>query len=55
MIKSYVVDSYQKYAASAFAANTMIRSGVAAAYPLFTTQMFQNVSHELYLLALFLA
>jgi hypothetical protein len=32
------------YAASAFAANTMIRSGVAAAFPLFTTQMFRAVS-----------
>jgi hypothetical protein len=32
------------YAASAFAANNMIRSGVAAAFPLFTTQMFKGVS-----------
>jgi hypothetical protein len=44
LIKSYVVDAYSMYAASAFAANTMIRSGVAAAFPLFTTQMFKGVS-----------
>ena len=31
------------FAASAFAVNTMIRSAVAAAFPLFTTQMFTNV------------
>ncbi|KAF8466800.1 MFS polyamine transporter [Russula ochroleuca] len=40
---SYVVDAYLMYAASAFAANTMIRSGVAAAFPLFTTQMFKGM------------
>ncbi|KAF8496254.1 MFS polyamine transporter [Russula emetica] len=39
----YVVDAYLKYAASAFAANTMIRSSVAAAFPLFTTQMFRGM------------
>lgn len=32
------------YAASAFAANTMIRSAVGAAFPLFTVQMFEGVS-----------
>lgn len=31
------------YSASAFAANTMIRSAVAAAFPLFTVQMFTKV------------
>jgi len=31
------------YSASAFAANTVIRSAVAAVFPLFTTQMFTNV------------
>ncbi|KAG5652152.1 hypothetical protein H0H81_006136 [Sphagnurus paluster] len=40
---SYIVDTYLMYSASAFAANTMIRSGVAAAFPLFTTQMFHNL------------
>lgn len=43
-MKAYVLDAYLMYAASAFAANTMIRSGVAAAFPLFTTQMFRGVS-----------
>jgi hypothetical protein len=43
-MKGYVWDAYLMYAASAFAANTMIRSGVAAAFPLFTTQMFRGVS-----------
>jgi MFS transporter, DHA1 family, multidrug resistance protein len=32
------------YAASALAANTIIRSGIAAAFPLFTSQMFDGVS-----------
>jgi MFS transporter, DHA1 family, multidrug resistance protein len=32
------------YSASAFAANTVVRSAVAAAFPLFTVQMFTNVS-----------
>ncbi|KAG6888248.1 hypothetical protein C0992_009204 [Termitomyces sp. T32_za158] len=40
---SYLVDTYLMYSASAFAANTVIRSAVAAAFPLFTTQMFQNL------------
>jgi hypothetical protein len=31
------------YSASAFAANTMVRSAVAAAFPLFTVQMFTKV------------
>ncbi|KAI0270438.1 major facilitator superfamily domain-containing protein [Gloeopeniophorella convolvens] len=40
---SYLVDTYLMYAASAFAANTMIRSAVAAAFPLFTVQMFNGM------------
>ncbi len=32
------------YSASAFAANTICRSAVAAAFPLFTVQMFNAVS-----------
>ena len=31
------------YSASAFAANTIVRSAVGAAFPLFTVQMFTNV------------
>jgi len=37
---SYLVDTYLMYSASAFAANTICRSAVAAAFPLFTVQMF---------------
>ncbi|KAG5351224.1 hypothetical protein C0989_007375 [Termitomyces sp. Mn162] len=40
---SYLVDTYLMYSASAFAANTVVRSAVAAAFPLFTTQMFRNL------------
>ncbi|KAG7441532.1 MFS general substrate transporter [Guyanagaster necrorhizus] len=40
---SYLVDTYLMYAASAFAANTIIRSLVAAAFPLFTVQMYHNL------------
>ncbi|KAH9965340.1 MFS polyamine transporter [Russula dissimulans] len=40
---TYLVDVYLMYAASAFAATTMIRSAAAAAFPLFTTQMFDNL------------
>ncbi|KAI0002446.1 MFS polyamine transporter [Russula compacta] len=39
----YLVDTYLMFAASAFAVNTMIRSATAAAFPLFTTQMFTNM------------
>ena len=35
---------YRMYSASAFAANTIIRSAVAASFPLFTVQLFTNVS-----------
>ncbi|ETW75515.1 major facilitator superfamily [Heterobasidion irregulare TC 32-1] len=40
---SYLVDTYLMYSASAFAANTMIRSIVGAAFPLFTVQMFEGM------------
>lgn len=43
-IQSYLVDTYLMYTASAFAANTMVRSSMGAAFPLFTTQMMHNVS-----------
>lgn len=35
------------YAASAFAANVIVRSLVAAAFPLFTNQMYHNVRRRL--------
>jgi len=37
---NYLTDSYLMYAASAVAANTVVRSAAAAASPLFTGQMF---------------
>lgn len=40
---SYLVDTYLMYSASAFAANTFIRSAVAAGFPLFTVQMFTKL------------
>ncbi|KAH9941408.1 MFS polyamine transporter [Amylocystis lapponica] len=40
---SYLVDTYLMFAASALAANTVVRSAVAAAFPLFTVQMFKNL------------
>ncbi|KAH9061862.1 MFS polyamine transporter [Lactarius vividus] len=40
---SYLVDTYRMYSASAFAANTMARSAVSAAFPLFTTQMYEGM------------
>jgi len=41
---SYLVDTYLMYSASALAANTVCRSALAAAFPLFTVQMFNKVS-----------
>ncbi|KAJ6574555.1 MFS polyamine transporter [Mycena capillaripes] len=40
---SYLVETYLMYSASAFAANTFVRSLVAAAFPLFTVQMFTKM------------
>ncbi|KIL58566.1 hypothetical protein M378DRAFT_86356 [Amanita muscaria Koide BX008] len=40
---SYLVDTYLMYSASAFAANTVVRSAMAAAFPLFTVQMFTKL------------
>ncbi|KAI9371379.1 major facilitator superfamily domain-containing protein [Aspergillus egyptiacus] len=40
---NYILDSYLNFAASAFAANTMMRSMVGACFPLFTRQMFNNL------------
>ncbi|KAJ7757194.1 MFS polyamine transporter [Mycena maculata] len=39
----YLVETYLMYSASAFAANTFCRSLVAAAFPLFTVQMFTKL------------
>ncbi|CAG8897584.1 unnamed protein product [Penicillium egyptiacum] len=40
---NYLIDSYLTFAASVFAANTIIRSTVGAAFPLFSRQMFVNL------------
>ncbi|KAJ9479051.1 putative Polyamine transporter 3 (putative) [Pseudozyma hubeiensis] len=40
---AYIVDCYTVYAASALAANTIVRSAVGAAFPLFTRNMFQGL------------
>ncbi|RTE70177.1 hypothetical protein BHE90_015433 [Fusarium euwallaceae] len=42
-IVNYLIDSYVIYAASVLAANTIIRSLFGAAFPLFTTQMYENL------------
>ena len=41
--QTYLVDTYLMYAASALAGHTIIRSATGAAFPLFTTQMFDNL------------
>ncbi|EPY49499.1 spermidine family transporter [Schizosaccharomyces cryophilus OY26] len=40
---NYIVDCYSGVSASAIAANTLFRSSFGAAFPLFTTQMFNNL------------
>ncbi|KAL4948708.1 major facilitator superfamily domain-containing protein [Aspergillus filifer] len=40
---NYILDTYLNFAASAFAANTMMRCLVGACFPLFTRQMFHNM------------
>jgi multidrug resistance protein len=40
---NYLVDTFQKYAASAVAANTFLRSIFAAAFPLFITPLLHNL------------
>ncbi|OWZ56060.1 multiple drug resistance protein [Cryptococcus neoformans c45] len=42
-IMGYLVDSYTIYAASVLAANSVLRSLFGAAFPLFTTQMFDKL------------
>ena len=45
MILTFYID-YRMYSASAFAANAVVRSAIAAAFPLFTVQLFTNVSRS---------
>lgn len=40
---NYLVDTFQKYAASAVAANTFLRSVFAGVFPLFVGPMFHNL------------
>jgi multidrug resistance protein len=42
-VNNYIIDSYQKYAASALAAKVFLRSGGGGAFPLFTTQMYHRL------------
>lgn len=42
-IVNYLIDSYTVYAASVLAASAILRSVLAAAFPLFTTQMYDNL------------
>ncbi|KAI5956011.1 hypothetical protein KGF57_003497 [Candida theae] len=41
---NYIIDCYLYVAASALAGNTFLRSAFGAAFPLFTTQMFNNLT-----------
>lgn len=43
---AYLVDVYLMFAASALAANTIVRSAVGAAFPLFTRQMFNKMGTQ---------
>ncbi|KAH8593232.1 major facilitator superfamily domain-containing protein [Bisporella sp. PMI_857] len=43
---SYLVDTYLMLAASALAANMLLRSVLAAAFPLFATAMFHNLGSD---------
>lgn len=40
---NYLIDTFQKYSASAIAANTFLRSMFAGCFPLFTAAMFHNL------------
>ena len=53
MLLTFYID-YRMYSASAFAANAIVRSAAAAAFPLFTVQLFTNVSRSSLLLCLLL-
>jgi hypothetical protein len=42
-LMSYLIDSYVLYAASVLAANSVLRSLFGAAFPMFTTYMYENL------------
>jgi len=41
---NYIIDAYLMFAASALAANTVVRSAFGAGFPLFATQMYQKLN-----------
>lgn len=43
---NYLVDTYTRYAASAIAANTLLRSIFAATFPLFGSYLFENLKPD---------
>lgn len=43
---NYIIDSYLMLAASGIAANTFVRSGMGAAFPLFAAIMFRNLGTQ---------
>lgn len=45
-IFNYLIDAYAMHAASALAANTVLRSLFGAAFPLFTRQMYDNLGTQ---------
>lgn len=42
-VMNYLIDAYTIFAASVLAANAVLRSLFGFAFPLFTTQMYQNL------------
>lgn len=42
-VTNYMIDAYLEYAASSTAANAFVRAAMAAAFPLFSTQMYNNL------------
>ncbi|KAJ5907301.1 uncharacterized protein N7473_004217 [Penicillium subrubescens] len=45
-ILNYIVDSYPTYSASALAGVILVRNVVGAGFPLFATQMYENLDYE---------
>ncbi|KAK9480036.1 major facilitator superfamily domain-containing protein [Lipomyces japonicus] len=45
-VNNYIIDSYEKCAASALAAKVFTRSAGGAAFPLFTTQMYHRLGKQ---------
>ena len=45
-INNYLVDSYTIYAASCLAGTAVLRSAMAAAFPLFTNKMFERLERR---------